>query len=158
MTDRRFGLPVYAALKAATAAFVERNFGYHKVAAAATRVQRGAISDYCNRGAPDFMPIDVLADLTDASRDASLLKALADTLDYLLVPLPGGSAGGIVAERTGRSAKEFGELMMRIGAALGDNRIERAEARAILAEIRELMLELAGLAEAVKSTAVEEGA
>lgn len=153
MTARSFAADVYAALKATTKQFIKEGFGHQELAAAATRVEQQAISDY-GATSPDkadrFMPVDVMLDLIKASGNTRLLKFIADHCDCLLVPLPTGYAGE-VSVRTGRSAKEFGDVMVRVGEALADDgEIDDGEAVSILGEIRELMLELSALAEAVK--------
>lgn len=161
MKARQFATSVYTALKATTRAFVEASFGTQQLAAAATRVEQPDISDYGNTLSPAkadrFMPIDVLLDLVKASGDTRLLKFMAQQADCLLVPLPRAIGSSAVTERSGRSAHEFGEVMAGVfGALANDGRITPDEAGPILNDIRELMLELAGLAEAVKAaTAVE---
>lgn len=160
---RTFAAEVYAGLKSATALFIKRAFGNQTMAAEHTRVEQGQISEYGNRNEPkSFMPIDVMLDLIFASgdqagtRDLSLLRFITEQVDCLLVPLPQGLAGGALAERTGRSAKEFGDVMVRIGDALRDGKISEQEAREVAAEIREVMLELSALAEAVKAATVKD--
>lgn len=159
MTARRLGAGAYVALKATTGAFVDSAFGHQKVAAGHTRVEQQAISDYCST-APDkaakFMPVDVLADLIDASGNTVLLKHLAERAGCLLVQLPHGIGNAVLTDRSGRTAQEFGEVMAGVLAALGDGRITRAEATGILKDIRELMIELAGMAEAVKAAVRDE--
>lgn len=157
---RTFAADVYAGLKAATGLFIKGAFGNQALAAANTRVEQTTLSDYANTTNPakaeHFMPIDVMLDLMRASGDTSLLKHIADQVDCLLVPLPKGAAGGMLADRTGRSAKEFGDVMVRIGEALRDGQISEAEAVQIAAEIREVLLELSALAEAVKAATVRD--
>lgn len=153
MKARQFAAEVYVELKATTRRWVSESFGTQASAAAATRVEQSAISDYGST-APDnaekFMPIDVLLDLIKAGGNTLLLKSIADRCNCLLVPVPAGTAGD-VAMRTGRSAKEFGDVMVRIGEALCDGMIDADEAAKILAEIREVMLELSALAESVNA-------
>jgi len=154
MRARHFAHSVYVALKAATRKLVADGFGTQQMAAAATRVGQSEISDYASTAPANserFMPVDVLLDLVAASGNTALLKFLAERADCLLVPLPVGR-GGEVAERTGRTAKEFGDVMVRVGQALSDGEIVENEATEILIEIRELMVELSALAEAVKAT------
>lgn len=154
MAERRpLSAGVYAGLKATTRLFVDRAFGHQKVAAAATRVEQQAISDYGStlpEKAERFMPIDVLLDLTRASGNTTLLKYLADECGCLLVPLPHGDGHGPLTDHSARTAQEFGEVMAGILSALADRRITPGEAAGVLTNIHELMLELAALAEAVK--------
>lgn len=159
MKARRLPASVYTGLKAATRAMVRDGFGTQAAAASATRVGQGQISDYCSTApeqAETFMPVDILADLVAESGETALLKALAESANCLLVPLPVGHTAGLVAERTGRSATEFGQMMERVGTALRDGRIVEREARSILAEIRDVMVELSALAEAVKAATERE--
>lgn len=156
---RRLGARVYVALKAATRRFVDGAFGQQKLAEAATRVDQTVLSNYCSTSpahAKRFMPIDVLLDLVDASGDISLLKFLADQAGCLLVPLPHGDGNAVLSERSSRTAEEFGMLMSQILAALADRCLNEAEAKTILGTIRALMLDLAGMAEAVKEATVED--
>lgn len=102
-----------------------------------------------------FAPIDVIADLESAAGKPLVTRYLAQLQNCLLVPLPVGIADGAIAERTGRSAKEFGDVMIRIGDAVRDGRITPEEVPGILREIRDVMVELAALAEAVKAKAEE---
>lgn len=151
---RVFAAEVYAALKATTAQFVTAAFGHQKVAAAATRVEQQAISNYGSThpdNAEKFMPADVLLDLARTSGNVSLLRFMAEQVGCLLVQLPQGVAGDSITTRSGRTAKEFGEVMSGVLAAVADGTITEAEARPILQDIHELMLELSALAEAVQA-------
>lgn len=158
MKARQFAAEVYVELKSTTRRWVLETFGTQTSAAACTRVEQSAISDYGST-APDnaekFMPVDVLLDLVKAGGSMPLLKVIADRCNCLLVPIPPGTAGD-VAMRTGRSAKEFGDVMVRIGEALCDGAIDPNEAAKILTEIREVMLELSALAESVTARSKRE--
>lgn len=153
---RVFGAEVYAALKATTGQFVASAFGHQKVAAGATRVEQQAISSYASThpdNAEKFMPADVVLDLCKASGNVALLRFMAEQVGCLLVQLPQGVSGDNVTVRSGRTAKEFGEVMSGVLAAVADGTITQAEARPILQNIHELMLELSALAEAVQAQA-----
>jgi hypothetical protein len=152
----------YAALKAATRQLVSAAGGGNE-AAKATRVGQQVLSGYGSL-APEhrdrFAPLDVVADLEAECGQPIVTRKLAALNNCLLVQLPTGPGHGAVTERSGRSAHEFGEVMAGVfGALANDGRITPDEAGPILNDIRELMLELAGLAEAVKAaTEVSEGA
>jgi hypothetical protein len=153
---RRLGAETYAALKASTASFVREAFGVQKLAAAATRVEQQAISDYCNKTAAEsFMPIDVVVDLVQASGDTQLLRTVADLCGCLLVPLPEGRASDAIDEHTIRTAKDYADMVAAIMSAKRDGRITPAEKQQLLKDIRDLMIELAALAEAIKAAVHE---
>lgn len=156
MNARRLSARDYLRLKGATADLLDANGG-ETDAAGRTRVGQTDLSRYQSRN-PDhalrFMPIDVVADLEQAAGAPLVTRILAEMADCLLVPLPRGGTGE-VAMRTGRSAKEFGDVMTRIGLALADGTISEAEASDILTEIRECLLEFSALAEAVRRAAAK---
>lgn len=155
MTSRRLSARDYLRLKGATADLLDANGG-ETDAAGRTRVGQTDLSRYQSRNgdhALRFMPIDVVADLEDAAGTPVVTRVLATMADCLLVPLPKGH-GGEVAVKTGRTAKEFGDVMTRVGEALADGEICEAEADGILTELRELMLACAALAESVRAAVV----
>lgn len=154
--SRRLNALVYQRLKAAFGDLLHANGGGLD-AAKRTRLSQPDLSR-CQSGNPEhalrFAPCDVVADLEHAAGYPHVTRVLAELADCILVPLPAGPSGsGALAERTGRSAKEFGDVMVRIGEAMTDGRVSEAEAGAILTEIREVMLELSALAEAVRAAA-----
>ncbi len=148
----------YAGLKAATRQLVSAAGGGNE-AAKVTRVSQQVLSGYGSLGAEHaerFAPLDVIADLEAECGQAIVTRKLAELSHCLLVQLPTGCSHAAVTERSGRSAHEFGEVMAGVfGALANDGRITADEAQPILNDIRELMLELAGLAEAVKAATVE---
>ncbi len=157
---RRFGAAVYAEIKAETRGFIERAFGRQRTAGSVTRVKQQTLSKYGST-APEhagrFMPIDVLLDLTDESGDLSLLRFLANELDCLLVQLPKGEADELT-DSTIRSSQDFADMLSEILQARSDQNITEAEGRAILKKIRTLMLDLAGMAEAVRAATARDEA
>ena len=158
MKARQFSQAIYTGIKSALRDMVRESFGPQKAAAAATRVEQGMISDYCSTSAEHaetHVPVDVLLDLVAVSGDVRVLRYLAEQANCLLTPLPTGARGEI-GLRMGRSAKEFGDVMVRIGEAIADGTVTDAEAQAALVEIMEVMIELSALAEAVKA-AVQRG-
>ncbi|HYI27579.1 MAG TPA: phage regulatory CII family protein [Bradyrhizobium sp.] len=110
-----------------------------------------SFNDYGNpEHAERHVPLDVLATLEQIG-GPEVTRVLAKFANCLLVPLPDVHGHGPVAESMGRSAKEFGDVLVRAGQALSDGAIDATEARPLLGEIFEAMLELARLAEAVKA-------
>jgi hypothetical protein len=157
MTARQLPSSDYAALKAATRQLVTATGGGNE-AAKATRVGQQVLSGYGGIGpehAERFAPVDVIADLEAECGRPIVTRKLAELSNCLLVPLPSGQGADAVSARAGRSAHEFGEVMEGVFAALRDGRITQDEAPPILANIRELMLELAGMAEAVQAAALD---
>lgn len=153
MKARQFPASVYSGLKATLRAMVSESFGGQKVAAAATRVEQGMISDYCSttdEHAEKHVPADVLLDLVAASGDTRVLRYLAEQANCLLVPLPTGM-GGEIGDRMGKSAQEFGDVLVRVSAAMADGVMTGPEADGALREILETMVQLGALAEAVKA-------
>lgn len=160
MKARQFAADIYTGIKSALRDMVRESFGAQKAAAAVTRVEQGMISDYCNTSAEHaetHVPADVLLDLIRVSGDVRVLRYLAEQANCLLTPLPTGMRGEI-GIRMGRSAKEFGDVMVRIGEALADGTVTEGEAQAALVEIMEVMIELSALAEAVKAAVHRGGA
>jgi len=163
VSNRARQLPAsdYVALKAATRQLVTAVGGGNE-AAKATRVSQQVLSGYGSVGDEHherFAPADVIADLEAECGQPIVTRKLAELANCLLVQLPHGAGNSAVTERSGRSAHEFGEVMSGVfGALANDGRITPDEAAPILNDIRELMLELAGLAEAVKAAVVVERA
>lgn len=139
MGERQFAASVYVALKAETQIFTERAFGMQKVAAGFSRVGQQTISDYCNKATPDFMPIDVLADLMKASGDIGPLTLLADLVDHVVVPRPSVVRDGRPLGRiTGAAMKETADVFLRYGQMLEDGVLSSVEGSHYLRkEIRE---------------------
>jgi hypothetical protein len=160
MLTRRLPERVYLRLKGAFGDLLHANGGGVD-AAKRTRLQQPDLSRFQSTNpehALRFAPIDVVADLEQFAGEPYVTRLLAELNNCLLVPLPEGMAEGALAERTGKSAKEFGDVMVRIGEALRDGEISEDEASSILREIREVMLELSALAEAVRAATKREDA
>lgn len=148
----------YAALKAATRQLLTAAGGGNE-GAKVTRVGQQVLSSYGSLGiehAERFAPIDVIADLEAECGEPLVTAKLAELGGHLLVRLPRGDGFDAVARQTMRSAQEYAELIAGVMAAKADGRITADEAPRILTDIRELMIELAGLAEAVQAAAVAE--
>lgn len=148
------------ALKAAQKRLVSRNGGQEACTLVpGIRIKRHqSFHDFGNPDMPDrHMTIDTVATL-ERFAGIEVTRTLADLNDCLLVPLPASIGSGALAEGTGRTVKEIGDVMVKIGEALRDGRVDGAEGRAILTEIREAMVSLAALAEAVRREAGKEEA
>ena len=160
MLTRRLPERTYLRLKGAFGDLLHANGGGLD-AAQRTRLAQPDLSRFKSTNtehALRFAPIDVVADLEAAAGAYPVTRVLAELANCILVPLPEGMAEGALAERTGKSAKEFGDVMVRIGLALTDGKITAAEATSILQEIREVMLELSALAQAVRAATEAEDA
>lgn len=159
MSARQLPANDYAGLKAATRQLVTAAGGGNE-GSKVTRVSQQVLSGYGSANAEHaerFVPLDVIADLEAECGQPIVTRKLAELAHCLLVQLPRGAGHAAVTERSGRSAHEFGEVMAGVfGALANDGKITPDEAQPILTDIRELMLELAGLAEAVKAATVVE--
>lgn len=143
------------ALKAAQKRLVARNGGQEACTMVpGIRIKRHqSFNDYGNTELPDRnMTVDTVA-MLERFAGIEVTRVLAELNNCLLVPLPAQIGSGALAEGTGRTVKEVGDVMVKIGEALRDGHVDGAERRAILTEIREAMVSLAALAEAVRSEA-----
>lgn len=143
------------ALKAAQKRLVARNGGQEACTMVpGVRIRRHqSFHDFGNADLPDrHMTVDTVATL-ERFAGIEVTRTLAELNNCLLVPLPGAPGSGALAEGTGRTVKEVGDVMVKIGEALRDGKVDGAEGRAILVEIREAMVSLAALAEAVRHEA-----
>lgn len=148
--------PEMLTLKAAQKRLVLASGGQEACAAVpGMRLKRHqSFNDFGNPALPErHMPIDVVATLERFGGSMEVTRCLADLNNCLLVPLPRGGDQGALAEATGRTAKEIGDVMVRIGEALRDGKVDAREGISILAEIHEAMVWLAALAEAVRNIA-----
>ena len=158
MSARQLPSTDYAALKAATRKLLAAAGGGNE-GAKATRVGQQVLSSYGSLGAEHaerFAPIDVIADLEAECGQPLVTRRLAELSNCLLVPLPIADGFDAVSRQTMRSAQEYAELIASVMAAKADGRIDAGEARRLLADIRDLMVELAGLAEAVQAAVCHE--
>lgn len=150
--------PEILTIKAAQRRLVMASGGQEACAAVpGMRLKRHqSFNDFGNALLADrHMPIDVVATLERFGGSMEVTRCLADLNSCLLVPLPHGGGQSVLAEATGRTAKEIGDVMVRIGEALRDGKIDASEGASILAEIHEAMVWLAALAEAVSNIASE---
>lgn len=83
-----------------------------------------------------FAPLDVVADLEDACGEPIVTKELAELAGCTLVRLPPTLRGNApLARVTGAAMREAGEVFARLGKALDDGHIDRAEDLGIESEI-----------------------
>lgn len=136
MGERQFEPRVYVALKASFKGWVERSFGYQKVAAGRTRVGQQQISDYMSLNAPDFTPSDVLLDLCKAADDVTPLADVADFLGYRLVKKAVDGEGGNSLDVALRTAAESAETTTSVLRAAADGRFSKEEIADIRAHLR----------------------
>jgi len=140
-------------IKAQTKLAVRECGGQEAAAEASDRIVRHqSLSDYGNPSMGDkFISLDTAAELDRFSGNPRFAKLLAELSGGIFVPLPEGRCAGRLELAAGKSAGEFGDVMVALGAALKDGRVDTNEARRILKEILEAIVALAGLAEDVKA-------
>jgi len=142
----------YFGLKAASRALVEHNGGATD-AAAITRADQPNISRQVGNDMDRFLAIDCVADLEAACGEPIVTRKLAEFADCLLIPVPRGARGDVLASEAATVTQEFGKLLTDFGAAVRDGSIHGREAVRVLEDIRELMTGLATLAEDIKARA-----
>jgi hypothetical protein len=130
------------ALKVAAKTLVRAAGGQEAAAEASTRVKRQqAFSDYGLPNTPDFMPIDVVADLEAVAHGTAgypqVTRLLAARAGFALVALPSldVAAVGDLHAAIGRYAKEQGEATGRACMALADGKFCAADAHAVIPEL-----------------------
>ena len=138
----------YLALKAATRAIVKR-CGGQEAAAEVTRVGHQALSRYgALEEAPNFAPIDVIADLEAEIGEPIVTRELASLLGLKLTRVDAGEAMS-PAQRLARVMKETHEVNAAFADALSDGKIDGADAENIVREARDAIAELERLILAV---------
>jgi len=133
-----------------------RDCGGQEAAVEATgRLERHqSLSDYGNAQMLNkYICIDSAIELDRFSGNARFAKLFASMNGGIFVPLPKGTAKGCLEIAAGKTAVEFGDVMVSLGAAIKDGEINQLEALDTVREIKEAMVALAGLAEEVKSKA-----
>jgi len=140
-------------IKAQTKLAVRECGGQEAAAEASDRIVRHqSLSDYGNPAMGDkFICLDTAAEMDRFSGNPRFAKLLAELNGGIFVPLPEGRCAGRLELAAGKSASEFGDVMVALGAALRDGRISPSEAKRILKEILQAIVALAGLAEEVKA-------
>jgi len=149
----------YRALKAA-ARMAIREAGGLESAAAVTRVERSSLSRYEQPGADLFMPADVMLDLDAANGVPHLTRELARRLGHVLIELPRLDGTGVWGRHLGDVAKECGEAIAVVGAALsvgGTITAEEVRGLDILREVDEAIERLVVLKAALTRLEQDEG-
>lgn len=129
--------------------------GQEAAAECSDRITRHqSLSEFANPALMDrFISLDTAAELDRFSGSPRFARLLAELAGGIFVPLPKGNAPGRLQISGGQTAKEFGDVMIALGASLQDGEVDADEARSILHEIREAISAMAGLAEDVKAEA-----
>lgn len=139
---RPFG---YGDLKEAAAALIHDAGGVRK-AADLSRVGKSQVSAYENPYQEEVhMPVDVVLQLEKASGSRAITSHLAFQHHSVLVQLPSDHSRDSWFVAAGRAAKEHGEALAAIGAALEDGTITREEAMLGLKEVDETLTATAAL-------------
>ncbi len=133
-----------------------RDCGGQEVAVeASSRLSRHqSFSEFADVSRMDkFICVDAAIELDRFSGNPRFAKLFAKMNGGMFVPLPAGVSSGCLERAAGKSASEFGDVMVAIGQSLKDGKLDNIEAKAIVKEIHEAVVALASLAENVKSEA-----
>lgn len=147
MSGRFHSAQTYRGIKAATRMLV-RDAGGLELAAKVTRVERAALSRYENPAAEQFLPVDVLLDLEAANGEAHVTRYLARAQGHVLIEMPRLEGTGEWGAHLGAIAKECGEAISVVGAALsagGEITAEEVRELDIRREVQEAIEKLAAL-------------
>ncbi len=128
--------------------------GGQEAAASVTRVKRhGTFGDYIN-DERYLVPLDVAIELDQyllsRGKKAMFAERYAQLTGHLLVRIDTSHGLDAITRSSSRSAEWFGRMMADILSAITDGRITGDEGKRILADIYQLMTELAGVAQAVR--------
>ncbi len=138
---------VYAGLKSAARRLL-RAFGNQDAAAMETRVRQQELSIYCNPSAEfaeRHMPIDVVIDLEAAIGLPLVTQELCRLNNGLFVPLPHAIGDAELSAATGATAKEAGDVLVGLGAAMADGHLDNGEISSVQKDISEAHVALAQL-------------
>lgn len=103
-----------------------------------TRVEPGKLSEYADQNKLDrFMPIDVALDLDKDLKAPTITAMMAELLGYELVLAEAAPQRAVHAGDIGTLAKETGDVVQKLAAALHDLTIDNHERREIRSEIAE---------------------
>ncbi|WP_316979989.1 hypothetical protein [Shumkonia mesophila] len=144
---RQLPLGDYLKIKAGTRELTKLAGG-QEAAAGVTRRSHVSIGRYGRPQDPDFAPVDVVADLEAEVGAVPVTRVLADLAGFVLVAKPKVAGGPDWARQVGGFAKEAGEAISRLGAALAkDGTVTAEEIRALnlRREVREAMEALAAV-------------
>ena len=112
----------YLRIKAAIRALIDAAGGGLAAAGLGLRVGKSNLSDYGSIHRLEiFMPADVIADLEASVEEPIVTRALARLQGYELYKLPESKAGEDWVGMLGESAKDTGNVIARLGAALSDD-------------------------------------
>jgi alkylation response protein AidB-like acyl-CoA dehydrogenase len=154
--------PDKQALKAASKRLV-RAVGGVEAAAQYSRPMLSQLSAYGHPNAPEFMPVDVIADLEAVTHQTPdhpvVTRMLARKAGFALVKIPVAPTGAADWHREiGAISKEVSEVISPVCELLGDGRItaEEIRSRGLREQIAEAQERLAAL-DALCAQALEEG-
>lgn len=127
---RLFSDHVYQSLKTAMRQNV-RAVGGQEVAATLSRIGHFAsFGRYCRRQDVEHAPVDVALDLDHEAGEPHVLRAMAQALGYVVIPLPSATASPEWFAHAGRMATEAGQMLSGISDALADDgKVDAAEIR-----------------------------
>lgn len=149
MTTEARTLPqsAYLGLKAASRV-LSKSLGGLEGAATCTNVTYQTLGRYQNVNDPNFMPVDVVADLEREAGSPVVTRTLASLTGHVLVKKPDVVGGRDWLRHLGAVSKECGDTISRLSEALADDGIVTADESKRLqlrAEVREAMERLAAL-------------
>jgi hypothetical protein len=154
--------PDKQALKAASKRLV-RAVGGVEAAALYSRPMISQLSAYGHPNAPEFMPVDVIADLEGVTHQTPdhpiITRLLARKAGFALVKLPTAPSGAVDWHREiGAISKEMGDVIQPVCEALGDGKVtaDDIRTRGIREQIAEAQERLAAL-DALCAQALAEG-
>jgi len=141
----------YARLKAATRDLVKMAGGPNR-ASTVTRVVPSKLTEYGSPHLSTHMPLDVIADLEADVGEPVVTSVLADLMGFVLVPKAATKQPDqTIAASMGEVAKDVGDVLCKLGAALSDGSVTVEEALKILPSVREAETELSELEEALEA-------
>lgn len=112
----------YLRIKAAIRALIDAAGGGIAAVALGLRVGKSNLSDYGSIHRLEvFMPADVIADLEESVGDPMVTRTLARLQGYELYKLPRHDDDADWVGMLGESAKDTGNVIARLGAALSDD-------------------------------------
>lgn len=156
MHSRRLRADFYVGLKIDFRE-MRQEAGSQERVAEVTRISQQTLSLYENRNRPEFVPLDVFADLLDLTRSTALLQRLADVIGAVVIRLPEGDGPACIVEGSGQMAQALGKAMVAIGQALADGEISDSEAEVIVPKLQKIIISAHALIEQIKAEASRNG-
>ena len=124
MTGRIFTSADYAALKNAVRRACQQAGGGLRTLAAMTRLSAAQLSRFGDLDSDQSIPLDVALDLDSLAGQPVITAALADRLGYELVPLARAMVeNATIAQHLSTLARESGDALSTIAAALSDDHL-----------------------------------